>query len=166
MNRGKALVQLSLSVRQQQLLCDYLGKHTISLHYQQRINIILLSFDGLSNHRISKDLSTSRPTIAKWRTRWLTHYEDLCAYEIKEAPSDTTLLLRMLNILSDKPRSGAPVQISLSEKENLIALACKKPEDFGIPVTHWNREMLAQVAISEGLVEKISPSYVSRVLKK
>ena len=158
MNRGKALTKLELSVREHSLLRDYLDKHTIALHYQQRINIILLSFDGLSNSKISRDLSTSQPTVSKWRNRWLTHYEDLCVYESKETPSDGKLLLRMLKILSDAPRVGAPIRISLSEKENLVALACKNPDDFGIPITHWNREILAQVAMEKGLVEKISPS--------
>ena len=59
----------------------------------------------------------------------------------------------MLSILSDAPRSGAPIQISLSEKENIVALSCKKPKDVGIPFTRWNREILTEVAISKGLVK-------------
>ncbi len=72
----------------------------------------------------------------------------------------------MLDILRDLPRSGAPERIPLSEKQQLIALACEKPEDYGIPFTQWNREMLAKVAMAEGIVEKISPRYVGKLLKK
>jgi putative transposase len=57
------------------------------------------------------------------------------------------------------------MRISLAEKQRLMALACQKPEDFGIPVTQWNREMLAQVAQAQGIVKKISPRYVGKLLK-
>jgi len=80
--------------------------------------------------------------------------------------SDSELLQKMLAILTDEPRSGPPIRISLTEKQQLVALACKKPEDFGVPLTQWNREMLAKVAMAEGIVEKISPRYVSEILKK
>lgn len=58
-----------------------------------------------------------------------------------------------MEVLSDYSRSGAPIRISLEEKQQLVALACKKPQDFGIPITPWNREMLAKVAMAEGIVE-------------
>lgn len=80
--------------------------------------------------------------------------------------SDGELLAKILDILTDVPRSGAPKRITLSEEQQLIALACEKPEDHGIPMTQWNREMLAKVAMAEGIVEKISPRYVSELLKK
>jgi putative transposase len=71
----------------------------------------------------------------------------------------------MLAVLEDAPRSGAPVRISMAQKQQITALACRKPQDYGIPVTQWNREMLAQVAVAQGIVETISPRYISELLK-
>ncbi len=73
----------------------------------------------------------------------------------------------MLALLRDRPRSGAPRRITLSQRQQIVALACEAPEDFGIEMTQWNREALAQeVAVDKGIVETISPRYVSVVLKK
>lgn len=166
MNRGKALSKLELSSRQHQLLKNYLNKHTIPVHYQQRIEIIIRCFDGWSNRKIHLEYCLTERTVSKWRNRWLSHYEALCAYELEEKTTDSLLLSRMLSLLSDEARSGARPRISLSEKENLVALACKKPEDFGIPLSHWNREELAKFAIKQGIVQQISPRYVSKILKK
>ena len=158
--------KLSLSLRHRSLLEGYLDKRTRSLHYQQRIQVVLYSHEGLSIAKISEKLSVSTRTSSKWRICWRDNYEKLCAYEQKESPSDTALLSQMLGILSDAPRSGAPPRISMSEKENLVALACKEPLDFGIPFSNWNRELLAEVAMSKGLVKQISPSYAGKILKK
>ncbi|WP_299455182.1 helix-turn-helix domain-containing protein [uncultured Microscilla sp.] len=166
MNRGKALAKLDLSTRQHQLLSSYLNKRTVPKHYEQRIRIILLAFDGWSNRKIHQEYSLNVLTVSKWRNRWLSHYADLCAYELEEKTTDALLLSKMLSLLSDEARSGTPSRISLSEKESLVALACKKPEDFGIPLNHWNREALANLAMEMGIVQQISPRYVSEILKK
>ena len=166
MSRGKALEKLELNTRQESILKSYLDKRTASKHYLRRINIILLAHQGLSNMKIAEVLSTTQNTVRKWRARWLTGYEELCTYEQEKTRSTPKLLTKMLGMLSDDSRSGAPMRISLSEKENLVALACKKPQDFNIPFTHWNRDLLASFAMENGIVKKISPSYVSQVLKK
>lgn len=163
---GKQPQKLKLSSNQQKLLEVYLSKNTIQLHYQQRIRIILWSFSGQGIREISRNLCTATETVSKWRNRWLANYKELLAYEQGKKTTDKMLIDKMLSILSDAPRSGAPARISLSEKENIVALSCKKPKDFGIPYTRWNREILTEVAISKGLVKKISPRYVSKVLKK
>lgn len=83
-----------------------------------------------------------------------------------ETVSDKQLLDKMLEILSDIPRSGKPKQITLAQEQQIVALAREKPEDYGIPMTQWNREMLAHVAKTEGIVKTISPRYISDILKK
>ena len=80
--------------------------------------------------------------------------------------SDRELLSKMLEILSDLPRSGHPKRITLEQEQQIVAVACRKPKEFGIAMTQWNREMLAHVAMAEGIVDQISPRYVSEILKK
>lgn len=162
----KQAKKLDLSTRQQKMLETYLSKRKIEHHYHQRINIILKSFSGSGIRKISRELSTTTDTVSKWRNRWLADFEELCSHEQSKKCTDKTLLTKMLRILSDAPRCGAPTRISLSEKENIVLLACKSPKDFGIPISKWNREILTEVAISKGLVKKISSGYVSKILKK
>lgn len=158
--------KIELHPRHRDLLQSYLSKSSIPAHYQKRVSILLYIDEGLGVLATSRKLPTSAPTVSKWTKRWLANFDDLCAYEAQQSPSDSALLSRMLAILSDAPRTGSPPRISLSEKEKLMALACQKPKDFGIPLSAWNREMLAKVAIAEGIVEKISGGYVSKILKK
>jgi transposase len=101
-----------------------------------RVNIVLAAADGLANHVLARNLSTSLPTVLLWRRR----YEDdgLAA------------------VLEDRQRSGRPKQIS-AEKEAAIVEATIKttPKD----ATHWSvRSMAAS--------QKVSPATVQRIWKK
>lgn len=169
MGRGQAAPAIPLSNREYEVIQRYNQKRSITHHYKIRSSIILRASKGESNQQIARDLNISYNTVKSWRKRWQHHYEQLTAYQIGasgDGVSDSELLAKILDILTDVPRSGAPKRITLSEEQQLIALACEKPEDHGIPMTQWNREMLAKVAMAEGIVEKISPRYVSELLKK
>lgn len=164
MNRGPSAASLELSESQGKLLTQYAHKHTVSRQLHQRISIVLRAHQGESNMHIARLLGVTSNTVKKWRTRWIASYERLCAHQ-QQTERESEHLQQMLAVLEDAPRSGSPMRISLAEKQGLMALACQKPEDFGIPVTQWNREMLAQVAQRQGIVKKISPRYVGKLLK-
>lgn len=164
MNPGPRATKVQLSESQEKLLHQYSNKASVSRHVHQRIIIVLQAHQGNSNSGIARSLNVRVNTVQKWRDRWADSYEQLCGYEQQE-PSEGKRVKWMLAILSDAPRSGSPVRISLAEKQRLMALACQKPEDFGVPMTQWNREMLAQVSQQQGLVKKISPRYVGKLLK-
>ena len=68
-------------------------------------------------------------------------------------------------LLQDDYRCGAPVKFTESEKQQLIALATQKPEDAGVPVTHWSYSLLAQTAVDKGIVKSISRVQIGRFLK-
>jgi transposase len=80
--------------------------------------------------------------------------------------SDSELLGEMLKRLDDLPRSGTPKRITLAQEQQIVALACKKPEDYGIEMTTWTLKMLSKVAVERGILESISPRYVAEILKK
>lgn len=169
MNRGKSPPKVLLSKRQKSILANYYNKRNISVQEKQRVGIVLQAHAGKSDLAISRDLQITPGTVSRWRNRWVNSYEQLREFEQEQSSASSSgreLLDKMLEILSDHARSGAPIRISVEEKQQLIALACKKPKEFGIPITQWNREMLAKVAMAEGIIEKISPRYVSEVLKK
>jgi putative transposase len=69
-------------------------------------------------------------------------------------------------LLSDAKRPGAPATFSEAQKQQIIALAASKPEDEGVPVTHWSHEILAQTVVDKGIVKTISAAQIGRFLKK
>jgi len=170
MSRGLAPAPaIPMTERQYRILSKYWGKHSLPQNKKTRIKILLLASQGRSNASVKRELGVDINTVKKWRRRWEAECDSINAFELgisDEGVSDKALLHRMLNVLKDSPRSGAPKEITLAQEQQIIALACEKPEDHGIPMTHWNREMLAHVAMAQGIVKKISPRYVSEILKK
>ena len=169
MSRGKPAAAIAMSERQQRLLLDHSRKQTISYRLQIRLQILIKASKGINNSQVRRDLGISLNKVKQWRCRWSSDYESLCNYELGidgQGVSDQELLARMLDNLKDIPRSGAPKRITFAQEQQIIALACDKPQDHGIPMTQWNREMLAHVAKAKGIVATISPRYVSRILKK
>lgn len=65
--------------------------------------------------------------------------------------------------LSEKPRSGRPVEIDGTQRAKLTALACSTA-----PRGHarWTLRLLADKAVELGLVEHISHNAVKEILKK
>jgi putative transposase len=68
-------------------------------------------------------------------------------------------------LLSDAPRPGAPATFTEAEIQQIIAVATRRPEDEGVPVTHWSHEMLAQTVMEKGIVKTISAAQIGRFLK-
>lgn len=170
MHRGKPAPEVQLSPRQEKLLTTYRNKrNSCPVQYRRRIDIILNAAQKLNNSEISNLVEVHWHTVAKWRNCWAAEYERLCAFEAGEdgqGVKDHELLQKMLDILSDQARCGTPKRISMAQENQIVAMACRKPEEFGVPMTQWNREMLAKIAIAQGIVESISPRYISEILKK
>lgn len=160
---------LPISERQCRLFQAHLNKATVTKRDAFRIRIILNGSRGMSNEACAKELSTDVKPIKKYRSRWLAAYPELLVFEQgldDKKPSDTELLKRLLLVLMDAPRPGRKAIISIEQKQQIVALACEKPEDYGLPVTKWTHELLRQVAIKKGIVESISADYLGVILKK
>jgi putative transposase len=165
----KSKKKLEISERQQMLLEEELKKRTTLSQYKERIPIILRSHGIESQAAISVSLGINYETVRLWRGRWIESYSKLIIYEQGigcKGVKDHELLSKMLLILSDKPRSGAPRAITSAQEGLLTALACESPQDYGIIRTNWSHETLAQVAIEKGIFESISSRYVGKLLKK
>jgi transposase len=98
-----------------------------------RAKIILKAADGLSNHAIAKTLSTSRPTVIDWRSR----------YE-QEGTQGLT---------SDRPRGKAFAALPKAKETAIIERTLKeKPK----AATHWScRSMAKTVGVSSASVQRI-----------
>jgi transposase-like protein len=170
MSRGqKPAAALPLSERQRRLLTSEISKRTTLRQYAERIPIVLLGGEGINNSEVSRRLGIQANTVRTWRKRWLNDYATLLVFESGvggAGVSDFALLQEMLKRFDDLPRSGTPKRITLAQEQQIIALACEKPEDYGIPITTWSLSMLADVAISKDIVKTISARYVAEILKK
>ena len=158
-----------MSERQRRLLEQEAAKQTTLRQYYERIPILLQATEGQSNGQIARALGISLNTVKSWRRRWESDFKSLVEFEKGangEGVSDFKLLKEMLKRLNDLPRSGTPKRITLAQEQQIIALACEKPTDYGVEMTDWSLEMLAKVVIARGILESISPRYVGEILKK
>lgn len=169
MGKPQALALLMTS-EQVRILEEQRRKHKQGQQICKRIDILLLLSKGNSHGSIQRELGCSSHTVLRWRRRWTMNYEDLLklekAIEVVEELQQSDLEIKILELLSDKPRSGTPVTFSLSQRQQIAALSSRHPKDEGVQMNKWTHEMLAQVAIKKGIVRSISPSHLGKILKK
>ena len=162
-------LQLTVSERQRCILEKEHRKVNNSYIYNQRISIVLSGIKGKSINETHRDLGVSLNTVRKWRGRWESGQERLRSLEKDEQGlriKDYLLSSHINELLSDKPRSGAPKRITLAQEQQIVSLACEAPEKHNIQMDYWTREMLAHVAKAMKIVDTISPRYISTILKK
>lgn len=175
MDRGQAPAPaIPMSQRHYDLFLAESRKRTVQRQYSERIEILLRASNfrtGASenNAQIKRAMGISLNTVKSWRKRWIDFYAQLLVFEQGKdgtGVSDQILLQQMLTCLEDLPRSGHPKEITLSQEQQIVALACRKPSEYGIEMTTWTHQMLARVAIAQQIVSSISPRYVGTILKK
>lgn len=159
---------ITMRGRVHRILSEERRKHSTSQRLCTRIDILLLAAEGQSNAEISRQTGNTHKTVRSKRKRWNEDYDKLLAFEQGkdgQGVSDLELRRYLLDLLKDKPRPGAPKVIMVAQEQQIIALACEKPKDHGIPLTDWTHERLAHTAVDKGIVPSISSSQVGRILK-
>ena len=68
-------------------------------------------------------------------------------------------------LLSDAPRSGGPTKFSAEQLCQIYAVATEKPEESGLPLSHWSLSSLAEELAKRKIVDSISTSQLSVFLK-
>jgi transposase len=135
------------------------SKHTLPKNEYVRIRILLLSHSGMNNSEVSRVIGVCLNTVKKWRNKWDDNYKYLIILEGEKQIEYLRIFLK------DAPRSGTPKKFSMSQEQAIVALACSKPRDYDIQMTDWTMEMLCKVSSSKKIVQSISTSQVSRLLK-
>ena len=170
MGRGQAPAKaIPMTSLQYVLLQQEGNRRTTQAQFKTRINLLLKAKKGESNSQIARDLAIALNTVKTWRRRWQGKYEQLCEYEKEMKPQELNehdYLQELLSHLRDNPRSGTRKRISLEEEQQIVALASEDPKDYGVEMTNWTHEMLAKVAIAQGIVGKISSRHTGNILKK
>lgn len=160
---------IPMSERQYKLLNQERSKRKTSRQNYIRITILLRASEGQSNKQIAREESLALGTVKTWRSRWNSVVEQLLEFEkgiSGQGVSDFELLQKMLEVIKDQPRSGVPARISVTQKQQIRALACEAPEDYGFVMTDWTRQRLAEAAVNQGIVESISITHIGNILKK
>jgi len=130
--RGRPIADLTLSEDERETLTRWARRPKSSQQLALRCRIVLACADGASNTEVAAQLKVARPTVGKWRARFVTD---------------------RLDGLVDEPRPGAPRKITDEQVEQVVADTLETtPRD----ATHWSRaSMAAHCGLSRSTVGRI-----------
>ncbi|HVU48022.1 MAG TPA: IS630 family transposase [Terracidiphilus sp.] len=128
--------RLAVSDADRKELLSFSRQRSIPRGILLRVNIVLGAAEGLANHLLARELSTTVTTVLLWRNR----------YEAEGMPG----------LFFDRQRSGRPKQISVAKEAAIVEATMRTtPTD----ATHWSvRAMAAR--------QKVSPATVVRIWKR
>jgi transposase len=127
--------QLPLSDDDRATLEYWTRGQTIPAGHRERARIVLAIADGAGTSAASRQLGVSRPTVIKWRDRFLA---------------------RGLAGLDDQPRSGRPKRI---DDAAIIAATLETPP-ASLAVTHWSSRLLGkQLGLGNATVARAWRAY-------
>ena len=155
--------KITLTEKQFDVLSQIVTSRTHRLDHIERAQIILLCSELKPNVQISMKLGISISTVKKWRKRWLKNEEKLLLVDEKE--KGINYVRKILEILSDEQRSGAPCTFTAEQVCQIMSLACERPVDSELPISHWSLNSLMNEIINRGIVKTISRSRLSVFLK-
>ena len=142
MSRQCAAVSLSAEERSE--LERLIRSRSTPQQLALRARMIVLAADGVGVCETAQRLGVWRKGVSLWRARWLAQGAGGAVAER----------------LQDAPRSGAPATITPEQICAIVALACERPDDVGVPISHWSASDLAREAVQRwsGLSEQHSGS--------
>ena len=152
--RGPKPPVVELTRDERQGLESLIRRHTTPQQVSLRARIVLYADDGLNNAQIARQLGVNINTSSLWRNRWL----GLAAASLDDVSIEERL--------TDAPRGGAPVRITAQQVCQIVAVACESPSLSERPISQWSSRELADEVIRRGIVERISPRHVGRLLER
>jgi len=130
--RGRPKADLVLSDAERKTLTRWARRRKSTQALALRARIVLACAEGLSNTEVAARERVSRPTVSKWRSRFIE---------------------RRLDGLADEPRPGGPRTITDEQIEDVVVATLERqPTD----ATHWSRaSMAAESGLSKSTVGRI-----------
>lgn len=130
--RGPQAVEVTLSDAERKTLEAWARRRSSAQALATRARIVLGAASGESNTALAEQLGLTRPTVAKWRARFVRDRVDG---------------------LLDEPRPGRPRLIGDEKVEEVIA---RTLESAPKNATHWStRTMAAEVGLSQTAISRI-----------
>src|ERR1700693_1143272 len=132
MTLGRPIPPLQLSQQERETLERWVRRPTSAQALYVRARLILTCAQGKTNTEVAQQMRLAKPTVGKWRGRFLA---------------------RRLDGLLDEPRPGAPREISDAAVERVLTWTLeKRPVD----ATHWStRSMARRCGLSQSAVSRI-----------
>lgn len=160
---------LTFTPKQRKLITSLVRASTTPHGVALRASLILDYAESDNKSLVATKYSVGRDTVRRWCQRWQSYQAELERLETENQAgilSDTLYRREIEAILADAERPGAPATFTEEQKREMIAVATRKPEDEGVPVTHWSHELLAQMVVDKGIVTSISAAQIGRFLKE
>ena len=157
--------EIGVTTRQGRVLDRIVRASTSPQALATRARVVLAAAEGRSNRQVATDLGVTRNLVQAWRGRWAAASDALLAAELEGGDGDERALQVVVRgVLGDAPRSGAPPTFTPEQLCRIMALACIPPAEAGRPISHWTARDLADEAVSQGIVPRISARTVGRLL--
>lgn len=129
---------------------------------ERRRALLLRALCGGCLTRAARACGVTRKTAAHWYALGQSLVSSWQQDSLR--PSGPELERFLTRFLQDAPRSGAPPRYSAEQQCAIVAIALRKPEEFGRPVEEWTHRELADQAACSGIAAGISPRTVGRFL--
>ena len=132
MQRGRPIPELTLSAEERETLQGWAQRRKTAQALALRARIVLACAEGRSNTVVASALRVCKPTVGKWRGRFV---------------------VKRLEGLLDEPRPGAPRRIGDAQVERVITLTL---ESTPANATHWSSRLMARrCGMSQSAVSRI-----------
>lgn len=161
---GKLAVPLLLTALQHKLLKRITRRRSLAHHYITRARIILAGTAHDGYHRIAARHHVHWQTVRLWQHRWRSASTHLAALESEV--DEQALSHKILEQLSDAPRSGTKLRFRAEQVCQIVAIACEVPRDCGHEISHWTPAALRREVLKRKIVKNISVRQVGRFLKE
>lgn len=161
---SRTAVEITLNDQQREILQKIHAKRSVAEFMKHRIQVVLSAANGRPNKDIAASTGLEVHFIGIWRNRFAEQYRvwQQCEETLRPAVNEKLLLAW----LADRKGRGRKEDFTPEQRTKIAALSLESPEQSGLPVTHWTPKLPASEAIKRGIVETISESTVSRILKK
>jgi putative transposase len=123
-------------------LTELLSKGTLAVKTMKRATALLELHQGKTFGAVAKTLTVDYQTVSAWAAKYKT---------------------QELGFLTDKPRSGRPLEIDGPQQAKLTALACSTPPEGR---SQWSLRLLASKAVELEYCTHLSHNQAGVILKK
>lgn len=132
MQRGRPIPKLILTAEERETLQRWASRPKTAQALALRARIVLACATGKTNTQVSGQMGLCKPTVGKWRSRFLS---------------------QRLDGLLDEPRPGAPRRIRDAQVERVLTVTL---ESMPTNATHWSTRLLARrCGMSQSAVSRI-----------
>src|SRR5260221_1436599 len=120
-----------------------------------RARAVLAAARGLNPSDAARELGCVRLVARRWPERFAQAQRQWG--EAADQWSEKVLTDKVLDVLEDCERSGAPATFTPEQMCQIMADGVERPEECGRPISHWAARETGDEVIKRGIVPQHSP---------